>query len=436
MTTVADNELLTRTNPGTPLGELMRQFWMPALKSSELKADGEPVRFMLLGEKLIGFRDTSGKVGVMDHRCPHRCASLFFGRNEEGGIRCVYHGWKFDVDGNCLDMANVPPHQDFKHKVHAKAYKTAERNGLVWVFMGKQENIPPLPDLEATMVPEDDMQILFIQRECNWLQGLEGELDTSHLGFLHFGLVNKSAYKDGALESHVVQNRAPEYMYKETDYGTMYAAHRPGDPGETYWRHGHFLWPVWTMPPICNIDNNILLRGYVPMDDTHTMMVYLMHKDAQLPGRGTLRQDVVGRGDWNFLPNTSDWLGRFRVADNKTNDYNINRETQRTQSYTGITGINLQDQAMCESMGDICDRTEEHLAPSDVMVTRTRRHILRAIQAYSDKGTLPKSASDPSVYAWVRGGQFITKEGVEWVEAYENKVANAPLKAPIQMAAE
>jgi phthalate 4,5-dioxygenase oxygenase subunit len=437
MTTAAENAILTQTGPGTLLGNLFREYWMPALKSSELKADGEPVRFRLLSENLIAFRDTNGRVGIMDHRCPHRCASLFFGRNEEGGIRCVYHGWKFDVEGKCLDMANVPPHQDFKHKVHAKAYKTAERNGLVWVYMGvKQDAPPPMPDLEATLVPEEDMQILFILRESNWLQGAEGELDTSHLGFLHFGLVDKSAYTEGALESHVVQNRAPEYMYKETDYGTMYAAYRPGEPGETYWRQGHFLWPMWTMPPICNIDNNILLRGYVPVDDHNTMMVYLMHKDAVLPGARTARKDIVGTGGWNFKPNTTDWLGRFRLEDNKTNDYNIDRETQRTKSYTGITGINLQDQAMCESMGSILDRTEEHLAPSDVMITRTRRHIVRAAQAFAEKGVLPKSALDPSVYRDVRGGQFVTKEGADWVQSYQDKVANAPLKSPIKMAAE
>jgi len=136
MTSHAENDILTQTGPGTPMGELMRQYWMPALKSSELIADGDPVRFMLMAEKLIAFRDSSGRIGVMDHRCPHRCASLFFGRNEEDGIRCVYHGWKFDVDGNCLDMANVPPHQDFKHKVKTKAYKAEERNGVVWVVYG------------------------------------------------------------------------------------------------------------------------------------------------------------------------------------------------------------------------------------------------------------------------------------------------------------
>src|SRR5262245_27910081 len=143
MTTARESEILTRVGPGTPMGNLMRQYWVPALKSSELVADGDPVRFRILCEDLIAFRDTQGRVGVMDHRCPHRCASLFFGRNEEGGLRCVYHGWKFDVEGNCLDMANVPPHQDFKHKVHAKAYKVTERGGIVWVYMGERQVAPP-----------------------------------------------------------------------------------------------------------------------------------------------------------------------------------------------------------------------------------------------------------------------------------------------------
>src|ERR1041384_8328205 len=172
MTTVAENEILCRVGAGTPMGDLMREYWIPALKSSELTADGDSVRFKLLGEQLIAFRDTNGKIGVMDHRCPHRCASLFFGRNEEGGIRCVYHGWKFDTEGNCLDMANVPPHQDFKHKVHAKAYKTVERNGLIWVFMGDQAQVPPLPDLEANLCPADQLDINFQMRECNWLQAV------------------------------------------------------------------------------------------------------------------------------------------------------------------------------------------------------------------------------------------------------------------------
>ena len=153
-----DSEDLVRVGPGTPMGELMRQYWMPAALSSELEPDGAPMRLMLLGEQLIAFRDSAGRVGVMDHRCPHRCASLFFGRNEEDGIRCVYHGWKFDVDGHCLDMPNVPPHQDFKDKVRAKAYKVAERNGLVWVYMGERAERAAAAGLEALALPESDVQ--------------------------------------------------------------------------------------------------------------------------------------------------------------------------------------------------------------------------------------------------------------------------------------
>ena len=187
MLTAANNEMLTRVGPGTPMGNLMREYWIPACLSSELKADGEPMRLMLLGEQLIAFRDTDGRVGIMEHRCPHRCASLFFGRNEEGGLRCVYHGWKFDVEGNCLDMPNVPPAQDFKHRIKAKAYKVVERAGFVWTYMGSREEAPPLPNVEVLMLPEDERITRVHQRECNWFQSLEGDIDTSHFGFLHVG---------------------------------------------------------------------------------------------------------------------------------------------------------------------------------------------------------------------------------------------------------
>src|SRR5947207_6033525 len=163
MTTATEGRELTQTGPGTVMGELMRQYWIPAGLSSELAKDGAPVRLMLLGEKLIAFRDSSGKVGVMDHRCPHRAASLFLGRNEEGGIRCIYHGWKFDVAGNCLDMPNVTPQQEFRHKVKAKAYPAVERAGLVWVYMGSRAEAPPLPGLEILDVPDDEVKVSIVQ---------------------------------------------------------------------------------------------------------------------------------------------------------------------------------------------------------------------------------------------------------------------------------
>src|SRR6202790_3181178 len=173
-----DSDDLVRVGPGTVMGNLMRQYWLPAAMSSELKPDGEPMRLMLLGEQLIAFRDSAGRVGVMDHKCPHRCASLFLGRNEENGIRCVYHGWKYDTDGNCIDTPNISGSPDFKHHIKAKAYRTVERNGLVWVYMGERQEAPPLPAIEATLLPQSDVQISFVQRECNWLQALEGDIDT------------------------------------------------------------------------------------------------------------------------------------------------------------------------------------------------------------------------------------------------------------------
>ena len=235
MTNVRDNEILTQVGPGTPMGELMRQYWIPAAMSSELKADGDPMRLVLLGEKLIAFRDSAGRVGIMDHRCPHRGASFFFGRNEENGIRCVYHGWKYDVEGNCVDQANLPPEMDFKHKVKARAYKIVERNGVVFVYLGeRQEAPPPLPAVESTLVPEDQLSIRFTQREANWLQGVEGELDTSHVGIMHFGKVDSGAFQPDSPQQFVVANRAPEYRIQETDYGYIYAAYRPADEGQTY----------------------------------------------------------------------------------------------------------------------------------------------------------------------------------------------------------
>ena len=245
-------DLITRTGPGTPMGELMRQYWIPALLSRELAPDGPPVRVMLLGEKLIAFRDSSGRVGVMDHRCPHRCASLFYGRNEENGIRCVYHGWKYDVDGNCIDQANVPPTPDFKDKVRAKAYLARERNDVVWIYMGDRDRAPDLPPFEACFRPQEKVGLRFVQRRCNWLQAVEGDLDTSHVGLLHFGAAKPAAKLDDSRKDLVV-NRAPEYKVTETPLRPdlwRATGPRPTVPGGTYWRVAHFLFPFWIMPPV------------------------------------------------------------------------------------------------------------------------------------------------------------------------------------------
>src|SRR5207237_4161232 len=174
-----DNELVTRVGPGTPMGNLMREYWVPAMLSSELpQADADPVRVKLLGEQLIGFRDSNGKVGLLANNCPHRGASLFFGRNEEAGLRCVYHGWKFDTSGQCIDMPNEPAESDFRTKVKATAYPCQERGGVLWAYLGAQPEIPRLPELEWTHVPESHRYVSKRIQACNFLQNVEGEVDS------------------------------------------------------------------------------------------------------------------------------------------------------------------------------------------------------------------------------------------------------------------
>ncbi len=423
-----ESEILTRVGSGTPMGNLIRQYWIPALKSSELVTDGDPVRFRLLCENLIAFRDTRGRIGVMDHRCPHRCASLFFGRNEEGGIRCVYHGWKFDVDGNCTDMANVPPHQDFKHKVHAKAYKATERNGIVWIYMGDQANIPPLPALEATLQPESSIHIAMTQRDCNWLQALEGDIDTSHFDFLHRGAAKAEDFSPDNPERFGALRRDPEYKVIDTDLGTMYGAHRPADEGNTYWRIAHFLFPFWTMIPNRPFDDYIVARAWVPLDDEHCM--YLIVRNVKKKG--------VDEDPGRYLPNTTDWLGRWRLSANASNDYKIDRQAQRISSYSGITGTNEQDQMTSESMGSILDRSFEHLAPSDRMIIQTRKRLLLSARAMAKDGTTPPGSRDGDAYFDVRSGYYVAPKDADFLETYRARlsVLRHPVARPCAQAAQ
>jgi phthalate 4,5-dioxygenase oxygenase subunit len=427
MTVTSDSELLTRVGPGTPMGNFMREYWVPAALSSELTADGPPVRLMLLGEKLIAFRDSKGRVGVMDHRCPHRCASLFFGRNEKDGIRCAYHGWKFDVEGNCLDQPNVPKHQAFEHKVKAKAYPAVERYGLVWTYMGKREQMPPLPCFESVMIADDSERVQFmVQRECSYLQAFEGDIDTSHLGFLHIGSVEAEQADPGHNGKYALINRAPEYHVADTDWGTMYAAYRGGGPNEIYWRFAHFMFPFWTIPPDGNFRDHVIARAWVPMDDEHTMFVHCMWKKntpglrklkdgSPIPGMTPVRPE-------DMLPNTTDWHGRWRLKANRGNDYLMDRDKQKQNVlYAGIEGIHTQDQAITESMGPIVDHSFENLAISDLMIRRTRHRMLRALRAHME-GIVPPGVDNPETYQGARGGDFVGPSSIGWLQAYSDEM--------------
>jgi phthalate 4,5-dioxygenase len=415
-----DFEVLAGVGPGTAMGRLLREYWIPACGSAELVADGAPLRLLLLGEKLIAFRDSAGRVGIMDHRCPHRGASLFFGRNEAGGLRCVYHGWKYDVTGQCLEMPNVPPEHCFAEQVKARAYRAVERNGIVFAYMGARTEAPPLPISEALLLPEPETRITWVQRECHWLQALEGDIDTSHVPFLHEGKVSPEEYPPDAIQRHILKNRSPEIHVADTEWGTMYAGHWPADPGNAYYRLAHFAFPFWTLIPNGPFRTSVVSRAWVPMDDTHTMFLAVAWKAGGTPivSRKENLPGADGAADFGYLPNTTDWHGRWRLARNASNDYGIDREAQRAHSFTGIEGVHLQDQAVTESMGPIVDRSFENLAVSDLMVARTRRRLLRAAQALAETGATPPCVDHPEICLGAHGGNFVAPERVPWLEAY------------------
>jgi phenylpropionate dioxygenase-like ring-hydroxylating dioxygenase large terminal subunit len=430
MLCLEENELITRTGPGTLMGDLFRQYWLPALLSSELpEPDGEPVRVMMLGEPLIAFRDSYGKVGLLQNHCPHRGASLFYGRNEEAGLQCVYHGWKFDTSGSCVDMPNEPAESDFKQKVRTVAYPTQERGGVVWTYMGPREKPPALPQLEANMMPDDQIWTSVAQRNCNWLQAMEGDIDTTHAGFLHGGaswLTKRSGRADTSTpstwRSFSDRNRSAKFAVLETPGGDVYTAWRDADPGYDYHRVGQFVLPSLTMTPNGILGRAIHASFTVPLDDTHCLR-YWMNPNVET-GRSMYRADPaqpgLGRSEDDFLPNSTGWLGRYRLMANAENDYLVDRQRQRSkQSFTGIPGTVQQDTAATESEGPIYDRRTEHLGTTDVMIIQVRRRLLDAARALAEDGRTPPGVEDPDVYA-VRSGEMVLPQGVSWIAATED----------------
>jgi phthalate 4,5-dioxygenase oxygenase subunit len=423
-----DTQILTRVGPGTPTGELFRQYWVPVLMSAELEPGGTPVRVKLLGEELVAFRTHAGATGLIDNRCPHRCASLFYGRNEEEGLRCVYHGWKFAADGRCLDTPNLPPHQSVKDKVHIKAYPTAERVGVLWAYMGKRATPPAFPDLPIFRTPLSAISVWCMQRECNYLQALEGDLDTSHAGFLHTGMPPSDLPADTPRNSPEVLgilNKTPEFKVIDTPYGVMAGAHRPAEDGQTYWRFTQFMLPFYSQVPPCPLGSEALLRAWVPMDDTHTMYFSITTDTFSISRspRATKRP-VPQPGlsyDYQFLPNTNDWYGRWRLKANRENDHLIDREVQRTQSYTGIEGLDIQDTAITESIGYIADHSGEMLVASDLLVARTRRRLLAATEAVA-QGAAPPGLEEPAAYRDVWSGYIIAPRHLEFLDVYHKNI--------------
>ncbi|MBV8718953.1 MAG: Rieske 2Fe-2S domain-containing protein [Chloroflexi bacterium] len=415
MLTQEENELICRVGPGTPMGNMFREYWLPALLTEELpNPDSDPVRVLMLGEQLIAFRDTNGKVGLLQNNCPHRGASLFFGRNEESGLRCVYHGWKFDTAGNCIDMPNEPAESDFKQKVKATAYPTQERGGIIWAYLGPRKTPPPLPDLEGNMLP--GAQAWAYQQNANWFQILEGHIDTAHVSFLHYGGIQPEDVPQGSFSEYQLRQRHAHFEVIDTEGGASYAARRPAHDGTVYWRVAQWIFPSFSMAPPGVLGLGKRNACEVPLDDHHTI-TYQMSVSRGRPGGNGPNATF---NPIQMQPRTTDWYGRWRPIVQPDNDFLIDRSVQRANSgpsgFTGISGIAMQDAAVTSSMGPIYDRSKERLGTSDAMIIRVRRRIIAAIQAHMRYGTPPPGVDMPEAYR-VRSGGVLLPEGSDWVEA-------------------
>jgi phthalate 4,5-dioxygenase oxygenase subunit len=397
-----DNELLTRVGAGTPMGSLMRRYWIPAAYSHQIaEPDCPPVRVRLLGEDLVAFRDTDGRVGLLDQSCPHRTASLFFGRNEECGLRCVYHGWKFDIDGNCVDLPSEPPGSNFQDKIRIKSYPCQERGGIVWTYMGDPAHKPELPDLEWARLPAShrlaSRQIL----QCNWLQGLEGGFDSSHLAFLHGGIAEGS-----------ITIRPSSYEIVPTDFGFVVGSQRALDDERNFWTANVMVMPFHKIIASVPVGAHM----WVPMDDENTMLYCVDF----LPHRPLTDEDVSRETSWNGI-HSENAPGTDRAIRNRDNEYLIDRALQASgASYTGIKGLGTQDNGIQESMGPIADRTREHLGVADTAIIAIRRFLLQTLKDHA-AGAAPPGL-DPASYQ-VRSSRYTAPKDTPFAESMSRQIS-------------
>ena len=359
-----DNELLTRTNSGTPMGNLLRRYWIPALLSEEIPApDCPPVRVRLLGEELVAFRDTRGRIGLVGEHCAHRGTSLFFGRNEDCGLRCVYHGWKYDVNGNVLETPAEPGESDFRKKLRHTAYPTHEANGVIYAYLGPAELIPLFPNYEWTQVPLEFTYVTKCLLECNYLQGLEGECDSSHLSFLH------RAFSNERNQPLYKSDTAPIYETEDTDFGVRLIATRQTE-NQHYVRFSAFVMPVYGCVPAGRPTNELEgyeIHTYVPADDEHCWRY-----DIGFRRDRAVRDDEVHRRK-QINPD-------YTKVRNARNDYLQDRQMQQDINFTGIEDFLNHDACATESMGAIFDRSREHLGVSDKAVIAVRKFLLTAVK--------------------------------------------------------
>ncbi|MBO0804577.1 MAG: Rieske 2Fe-2S domain-containing protein [Nocardiopsaceae bacterium] len=420
MLSAEDNETLTRVGPGTPMGALLRRYWLPACLSDEVaEPDGPPARVRLLGEDLVAFRDTEGRIGLVEEQCPHRGASLFYGRNEEGGLRCTYHGWKFDVTGQCTDQrSELKP---FCEKIQITSYPVHESGGIVWTYMGPEEARTPFRDFGTESLPADQASVVRETVYCNWVQSMDGDVDTAHISNLHQFDAIDDVPDDGSDQPGYPSNYMSMRFWRhdprslievdDTWYGFRYAGLRTTPNG-----HQHARISAWTFPGatiIAAIPFNTRLIVVVPVDDVTT---YRYNLTTQPPA------NPRGLGGPPFFtyekyPFTMPKIGTSGTRDmprnyTRANDYGMDRVAQKGTSYSGIPDFRSQDNMATETAGPVYDRTREHLGSTDVAVIRMHRLLLRAAKALREAGTEPPAVRGD--FRSIRGAEKILEPGEDW----------------------
>jgi phenylpropionate dioxygenase-like ring-hydroxylating dioxygenase large terminal subunit len=418
MLSAADNTLLTQTGSGTPMGEYFRRFWMPVALTQEVpEPDCPPVRVKIMGEDLVAFRDSEGRVGLLDPRCPHRGANLFFGRNEQCGLRCAYHGWKFDVAGRCVDMPTMPAESTFRDRVRVTAYPVREWGEFVWAYLGPAGREPELPQLEFAGLPAAHRFVSKKLQQCNWAQSCEGGIDTAHFSFLHMPVTSSDS------ESAEIMSRSsadrdrtrwmrddpmPEFQVVPHEAGLAIGASRRADGTGLYWRISQFLIPNHGLAPNAFAGENYHGQTWVPITD-ELCWVYCYTWNSERPlteaERQRLRagQSVHAAVDERWVP-----------IRNRDNDYLIDRVDQKLRTFTGIRGISEQDACIQDSQGSIADRTREHLGPTDAAIIQFRRMMLGAARDLR-AGVEPAAARNGAAYT-VRSGSALADRSVSFAD--------------------
>ncbi len=407
MLSAEENALLTQVTGDAPMGQMMRRYWVPACLSEEVaQPDGTPMRTTIYGERLVVFRDTAGNLGVVDERCPHRLASLALGRNEEGGLRCIYHGWKFDTAGACMDMPTEPGAHGFRDRMKLRSYPVREAGGMVWTYLGPAETVPKFPEYDWMKLPRNQYATVKVGERVNYAQAIEGAIDSSHSWFLHQGII-----WDWKKRAELSMDTSPKMECEDTSYGFRYAAIRvpTNNPDtERYVRVTQFLVPFTAfIPRPMEKTQNCHIQVFVPVDNERTIFYGVFFSQD-----GSPVDEAATRAKHHLVPGVDLDRNWFKLA-NEANWFNQDRDAMKNGSWTGINGFSNQDMACQESMGPIVDRTAEHLGTSDIAIIRMRKRMLEAVRRFQNGE--PLIGLDPDIaYGKIRTEQLIIPIEQPW----------------------